>query len=178
MKALLIIDMQRGSFKSTKRFHSKKVIKNINKLSITFRKTNDKVVFVQHDGSKENNFIPGTEDWGILPQLIQDKADKYISKIANDSFYNSELDDYLKKQKITEIYITGCATDYCVNATVHSALVKDYNIIIVSDGHTTANRQMIKAKKLIKFHNWLWQNLTTTGGRISLKNTKEILELN
>ncbi|MHB8580662.1 MAG: cysteine hydrolase family protein [Ignavibacteriaceae bacterium] len=134
MKALLIIDMQVGSFKpETPRFDAAGVVQKINSLSNIFRKNGDKVVFIQHDGTKENYFIPCTSDWQILPTLIRLRDDVIISKTANDSFYLTYLESVLKKNDITELFITGCATDYCVNATVHSALTKDYNIFVVKD---------------------------------------------
>jgi nicotinamidase-related amidase len=73
------------------------------------------------------------------------------------------------------LYITGCATDFCVNATIHSALVKDFNITVVRDCHSTADRPNFKAEKLIDFHNWLWANLTPTNGTIQVKELKEII---
>ena len=80
------------------------------------------------------------------------------------------LGDY----KINHLYITGCATDFCVSATVHSALVNDFNLTIIEDCHTTADRPNIKAEENIKFHNWLWQNLTPTNGTIRIVNSNDI----
>ena len=54
-KALLVIDMQKGSFTSeTPRFDSKGVIERINSLARIFRESNYPVIFIQHDGTKEN----------------------------------------------------------------------------------------------------------------------------
>lgn len=67
---------------------------------------------------------------------------------------------------IKELVITGCATDFCVDATVKSALTNDYNLTIIADAHTTADRPHVSAEKLIAHHNWLWSELTPTEGRI------------
>ncbi|MBN2618232.1 MAG: isochorismatase family protein, partial [Spirochaetales bacterium] len=67
-------------------------------------------------------------------------------------------------------------TDFCVNATIHSALLKNYNIVVISDCHTTADKPMICAKDIIEYHNLLWSNLTPTNGSIKIKNHKEIIE--
>lgn len=67
---------------------------------------------------------------------------------------------------INELVIAGCATDFCVVATVKSALVHDYNLTIIEDAHTTADRPHISAEKRIAHHNWLWANLTPTEGKV------------
>ena len=100
-----------------------------------------------------------------------------LSKTANDAFYNTELETVLKKNKITDLFITGCATDFCVNATVHSALIKDYNIFVVKDCHTTTDRLDLSAEKVVQYHNWLWENMTPTKGKIKLVLSKDLIKV-
>lgn len=176
MQALLIIDMQNGCFSASHRHNADGVVSRINKVSGRFRSQNKMVVFIQHDGSKEDYLFHGSEDWSILPTLIQGSNDLYVEKTANDSFYKTNLEKLLIDNHIDELYITGCATDFCVNATVHSALVKDFNITIIKDCHTTADRPGFSAVQLIVFHEWLWKNLTPTGGRIRVQSLDAILE--
>ena len=178
MKALLIIDMQLGSFRPySLRHDTMGVIGRINTLSQHFRVNGNLVIFVQHDGSKENTFVPGTPDWEILPELTRMPSYITIRKTANDAFYKTLLDDMLAKQNITELYITGCATDFCVDTTIKSALSKDYRITVVADGHTTANRREITAEQVINHYNWLWNDMTPTKYKIRVVNTAELLEL-
>ena len=174
MEALLIIDMQIGSFRLSERYDEMGVVKRINQMADIFRKNKKPVIFVQHDGTKENYLHSGTEDWKILPELYKDKNDLYVEKEANDSFYRTNLSRLLEDYKINHLYVTGCATDFCVNATVHSALVKDFNLTIIEDGHTTADRPDMKAELNIKFHNWLWGNMTPTNGTIQIINSNDI----
>jgi nicotinamidase-related amidase len=175
MEALLIIDMQIGSFRLSKRYDEIGIVKRINQISDHFRENKKPVIFVQHDGTKENYLYTGTEDWKILPELNQKEFDLYIEKEANDSFYSTNMSAVLKDYEIDHLYITGCATDFCVNATVHSALVKDYNLTIAKDCHTTADRPSLRAEQIILFHNWLWENLTPTQGKIRIKSSDEII---
>jgi nicotinamidase-related amidase len=176
MKALLIIDMQIGSFKPYALRHDAfGVIERINSLSSLFRKNNDKVIFIQHDGSAENCFQPNTKDWKILPELTIEKDDLVVSKTANDAFYGTLLGAVLEENKITELFITGCATDFCVDATVKSALGRDYNLTIAEDAHTTADRPFLSAKMAIKHYNWLWADMTPTLLKIKVIKTNELL---
>jgi len=170
MKALLIIDMQVGSFtEATPRYDTEEVVEKINALSELYRKNGDKVIFVQHDGSSENCFVPGTLDWEILPELVTKDGDLFVGKTANDSFYKTDLDAILKSSGINEITVTGCATDFCVEATIQSALVKDYNITVIKDGHTTAaDRPHASGKTIIDHYNWIWENLSPTNGKIEV----------
>lgn len=125
MEALIIIDMQIGSFKPYSLRHDTiGTIERINLLSKKFRDNKQFVIFIQHDGSKENNFVPNTDDWQILPELNRFPEDIIVCKIANDSFYHSELYNILIERNIKELFICGCATDFCVDSTAKSALTK------------------------------------------------------
>lgn len=160
MKALLIIDMQQGSFTpATPRYDVDGVVDRMNQLSDAFRANGDVVIYIQHDGTVSKNFIPGTPEWSLLETLDVKPDDIYISKTANDCFYASTLDRWLSSQHINELVITGCATDFCVDATVKSAYAKEYNVTVIADAHTTADRQGISAEQLIGHYNWVWQNM-------------------
>lgn len=174
-KALLVIDMQKGSFTSkTPRFDTDRIVERINSLSKVFRDSNFPVIFIQHDGTKMNEFRPNTNEWELLDDLSPKSTDVFIDKYANDVFYNSQLETKLIELKINELYITGCATDFCVESTIQSALTKDYNIIVVKDGHTTGDRPHLKAEKIIQHYNWVWQNMIPTKGKIEIMDSKQI----
>lgn len=169
-KALLIIDMQKGSFtEDTPRFDTPGVVQRINALADQFRAMNLPVIFIQHDGSTMNEFIPNTLSWELLDDLNTAPKDIFIDKYANDVFYNSELQNILKTLEVNELFITGCATDFCVESTIQSALTKDYQITVVEDGHTTGDRPNLKAKQVIDHYNWVWQNMIPTKGSIQVK---------
>ncbi|TSE06346.1 MULTISPECIES: isochorismatase family protein [Aquimarina] len=174
-KALLVIDMQKGSFTSkTPRFDTKGVVNKINALAQLFKASDLPVIFIQHDGTKENEFIPSTEEWELLDTLEVVSNDIFIDKYANDVFYESKLQSTLTNLAINELYITGCATDFCVESTIQSALTKDYNITVVSDGHTTGERPHLEAEKVIEHYNWVWQNMIPTKGKIEVKSFEEV----
>ncbi len=174
-KVLLIIDMQKGSFTpKTPRFDTVGVVKRMNELSELFRKAELPVIYIQHDGTGTGEFEKNTSEWELLDSLNVEPTDILIDKYANDVFYNSKLQSKLTELNATELLITGCATDFCVESTVQSALTKDYNITVVSDGHTTGERPHLKAEKVIEHHNWVWQNMIPTKGEIKVKTLNEI----
>jgi nicotinamidase-related amidase len=169
MKALLIIDMQKGCFNPyASRHDTYGVIDRVNILSGKFRQKQYPVIFIQHDGTREGELFPQTDEWSLLPELIKKTTDIYIGKTANDSFYKSGLEEKLSSLRINELYITGSATDFCVDATVKSALTKDYKVTAISDGHTTGDRKNISAKLLIEHYNWIWSDMSPTVERIQV----------
>ena len=177
MKALLIIDMQKISFTpETPRFDSEDVIKRINVLSNLFRKNEHIVIFIQHDGTKQGYCMPDTEEWKILPSLKVGASDLFISKSANDAFYKTPLKDQLIKFGVDELIITGCATDFCVDSTVKSALTNDFTVKVMADGHTTADRPNLKAAQVIAYYNWIWSEMTPTKGSIEVMDIDNFLK--
>ena len=175
MKALLIIDMQTGSFKPYSiRHDTLGTIDRINSLSADFRSNHYPVFFIQHDGTRENCFLPGTEDWEILPELERLPIDITISKTANDAFYKTLLQETLSEKNISELFIAGCATDFCVDTTIKSALSKDYKVTVVEDGHTTACRPFLDAQTVINHYNWLWADMSPTKYKPAVVKTCDI----
>ena len=168
-KALLVIDMQKGSFtEATPRHNTKGVVQIINSLASAFRAKSWPVLFIQHDGRAMNEFVPFTTEWELLDNLQIDTGDIRIDKYANDVFYRSELGQKLDLLAVNELVITGCATDFCVESTIQSAISKDYNITVIEDGHTTGNRPNLKASQVIDHYNWVWKNMIPTKGEIEV----------
>ena len=158
--ALLVIDMQAGRFTDeTPRYDAEGVVSRINALARTIRKNNGPVIFIQHDSPKGDTFEPGSPEWQFLPTLKISPDDIIIHKTSCDSFYNTKLKNVLDQEKIKKLIITGCATDCCVDSTVRAAVSHDLNVIVVADGHTTADRPHVDAATLINYHNWLWPTL-------------------
>lgn len=175
-KALLVIDMQKGSFtEATPRYNTAGVVQIINSLAEAFRSNSLPVFFIQHDGTEMNEFVPHTADWEILDDLKTGADDIFIDKYANDVFYRSELQKKLNLLNIDELVITGCATDFCVESTVQSALSKDFNITVIEDGHTTGNRPHLQALQVIEHYNWVWKNMIPTKGSIRVVGSRAVL---
>ncbi len=79
--ALLIIDMQKGSFTpKTPRFDADGVIERINELSRIFRKAKLPVIYIQHDGTGTGEFEKHTSEWELLNSLHVVATDIFIDK--------------------------------------------------------------------------------------------------
>ena len=119
--------------------------------------------------------IPNTDDWALLPELITSAGDLFVDKTANDSFYKTSLHTTLSQLRADHIYITGSATDYCVDATVKAALSSDYEITVVSDCHTTSSKPKLPASTLIDHYNSIWSSLTPTKHKLKVLPASDIV---
>ncbi len=163
--ALIVIDMQIGSFTPmTARHDSHGLVARLNALAERVRAHSGIVNFVRHDGPEGDPHHPSRPGWHILPALEVLPGDRIMAKTAWDAFLDTELESILKAHDIDELIITGCATDYCVDTTVRSALARGYKTTVPSDGHTTADRSHLNAVQIIAHHNAIWSEFIAPGG--------------
>ena len=163
--ALIIIDMQQGSFTdATPRHDAKGLVDRLNSLADAVRANDGAVVFVQHDGPQGDPHHPDLPGWKLLPALDARVGDAVIRKKSCDAFLHTDLENFLQSRAIERLIITGCATDYCVDSTVRSALARGYATVVPSDGHTTANRSHLPAEKIIEHHNAIWADFIAPRG--------------
>ncbi|MBU2615821.1 MAG: cysteine hydrolase, partial [Nanoarchaeota archaeon] len=88
-------------------------------------------------------------------ELAPQKSDLIVTKNTYDAFTNPKLGDFLKKQKIKYIAITGVFGDGCVESTIQGGFSAGYNFIILKDLIETTDvgiRQ--KLQKLLKEYTW------------------------
>jgi len=78
--------------------------------------------------------------------------------------WDTDLEEFLRARSIDRLIVTGCATDYCVDTTVRSALARGYPTTVPSDGHTTSDRPHLAAAKIIEHHNAIWSDFLAPRG--------------
>lgn len=131
--ALLIVDMQKGSRElSACKPNFDKAVWYINDISQTFRKENLPVVVIQHiemGGLKNDGF--DNVDW-----LIVSETDYRIEKNFYNSFWKTDLEDILKKEKVDTVIVSGFAAEFCVAATCNGALERGFNVFLLQNGVT------------------------------------------
>lgn len=62
------------------------------------------------------------------------QVDSYSAFFDNDKISQTQLHTWLQQQQITQLFIMGIATDYCVKFTVLDALKLGYNVDVLIDG--------------------------------------------
>ena len=173
MDALIVVDMQVGLLGGEPKHDLHGVIERINRLAAKVRERSGRVIFVQHCGDKGDDFEPETPGWALLAELHRDSADIVVRKTLNDPFAGTDLAARLQEIAPDRILIAGWATDFCVDATVRSAVSNDYDVVVVADAHTLNDRPHLDAKSVIRHHHWVWSNLITRRS-VTLARTDEL----
>jgi nicotinamidase/pyrazinamidase len=63
---------------------------------------------------------------------------------------NLDLEHYLKSQGVTDLYLTGLATDYCVKASALDAVKRGFQTFVITDAIAAVNVQPDDGKKALR----------------------------
>ncbi len=172
--ALVIIDTQVGVIGSA--YKGKEVIANINTLLAQARSSHTPVIYVQHDGTKGDGLEVGTAGWAIHPAIAPHEGDLIVHKRASDSFYDTILKHELEAQGIKHLIVVGGATEWCVDTTIRRALVEGYDVLLVSDAHTTEDYDgaVLTAAQRIAQLNHFVTGFSVDDREIVVKPTSEV----
>lgn len=177
-KALIIIDIQKDYFEGgAMELHNPvQASENAKQVLEKFRKDNELVVHVQHLAAtpEAGFFLPNTEGAEIHHNVKPHDGEKLITKHAPNAFLNTDLLDYLKSKKITELLFAGMMTHMCIDATVRAA--KDYGFDCTVIGDACATRDLEINGNQVKANDV--QNAFLAGLSFhyaDIQNTKEFL---
>jgi nicotinamidase-related amidase len=157
-QALLVIDVQTGMFTLPIPLYQNQILlENIIRLIKKARDNNVPVIYVQYCGEKGSLFEEGTPGWKIHPEITPQENDIVILKKHADAFHKSNLEQILKDHSIDTLIICGLVTEGCFDTTIRRAYSLDFNVITVSDCHSTTDNNVLKAKQVIDHHNQLFK---------------------
>ncbi len=130
--ALLVIDVQNGVVGQAHQRDA--VVANIVALVAKARSGGVPVVWVQHS---DEGLVRDSDDWRLVPQLIPGDAEPLVEKNYGDAFEDTTLESALARLGVGRLVVVGAETDHCIRSTLHGALARGYDAILVSDAHTT-----------------------------------------
>jgi nicotinamidase-related amidase len=130
--ALLVVDVQNGVVEGNHERDA--VVANVGRLVEKARQERVPVVWVQHS---DEGLDKGSDDWRIVPELTPHDAEPVVQKNYGDSFEDTTLETVLSGFGVGRLIVAGAQTDVCIRSTLHGALVRGYDAILVSDAHTT-----------------------------------------
>lgn len=154
--AVLVIDVQNGVVATGHRRDA--VIGNIDTVVGKARAAGVPVVWIQHNDPEQ--LIAGEDAWKIVPELDPRDAEPNVQKAYPDSFEDTDLEKVLAGLGVGKLVVTGAQTDVCVRSTLHGAVVRGYDALLVSDAHTTEDNTSYgaPAPELVIAHtNLYWQ---------------------
>ena len=170
--ALLVVDVQVGV---VERAHERDaVVANIGDLVEKARREAIPVVWVQH---ADEQLAPGSEQWLIVPELTPRDAEPRVEKNYGDSFEDTTLERVLSDLAIGRLVIAGAETDACIRSTLHGALARGYDAILVRDAHTTNDQSQWGApppSQVIAHTNLYWTYQTAPGRTAGTVATKDV----
>ena len=82
---------------------------------------------------RKGDFAPGSVGQDNVPEL-KDSVDLVVCKVAYSAFFNTQLDWVLRKAGIETVVICGIVTNGGVASTARDAHVRDYSVMVLSDG--------------------------------------------
>jgi nicotinamidase-related amidase len=129
--ALIVIDVQNGVVAEA--HERERVIANIASLVGKARREQVPVVWVAH--SDEDSLPRGSDAWQYVDELRRDGSEPLVDKTYADSFEETSLDTVLGELGVGRLVVTGAQTDECIRSTLHGAIGRGYDAILVADAH-------------------------------------------
>jgi nicotinamidase-related amidase len=152
--ALLVIDVQNGVVSDAHQRDA--VVANVGRLVDKARREHVPVVWVQHS---DDGLALGSDDWQIVPELARAEAEPLVEKHYADSFEETSLEPVLAELGVGRLIVVGAQTDECIRSTLHGAIVRGYDAILVKDAHTTQDQTEwggIPPEQVISHTNMYW----------------------
>lgn len=103
--------------------------------------------------------------WGAqivdeLKALMQDE-DIHIEKVRMSGFYGTHLDQVLRTQGISTLFLSGVNIDQCVTTTMEDAYFRDYNAVLLEDACATSSPQFCQDAVVFNAQNCWGFSMTT-----------------
>jgi nicotinamidase-related amidase len=173
--ALLVIDVQQDLFSGENAaYQADEVLERIAGLAARAREAGVPVVYVQHDGEPTDGLCAiGTPGWEMHPTVAPQEG----HKINSDGFYRTNLDETLRGLGAETLYVTGFASQFCVDATTRRATSEGYDVVLVSDAHTTfpaLEGSPIAPEQIIAHHNATLPNLAYRHHKVVTQPAAEV----
>jgi nicotinamidase-related amidase len=143
-KALIIVDMLNDFVLEGAPLQvrgAEKIIPSIKKQIEIAKKENYPVIYVcdNHDANDKEfeiwpkHCVEGTDGAKVVKELAPESEDIIVPKTRYSGFYNTNLDEILKKHGIDTLIVTGLVTNICVLYTVADAVSRNYKVIVPKD---------------------------------------------
>lgn len=164
-----MIDMQRGVVEHA---HARDVVvSNVVELVNGARASGVPVLWVQHE---DDDLQRSSWEWGLVDELLPLDGEIRIYKRFGDAFEDTALDVRLRELGVGSLVVVGAQTDFCVRSTLHGAIARGFDALLVSDAHTTNDAEWdgirVPASEVIAHTNmyWHWHRVPgRVGGTVS-----------
>lgn len=147
--ALLVINMQAGSFQDPVPVsEGEELLRVVADLIAEARSAGAPVIYIQNDGGEPDT--PGSD---IHPAVTPAADEPIIRKRTPDAFHETALEEELSEMDIRRLVVCGLATEIDIDTTVRRAYLLGYQVVLVSDAHSTWDGEVLDAWQAIDHHN-------------------------
>jgi nicotinamidase-related amidase len=170
--ALLVIDVQNGVVGDA--YDRDAVIANIAVAVENARASDVDVVWIQHNSDE---LAKDSDPWKYVPELTRRDDEPLVQKHYGDSFEDTDLEAVLAQRGVGSLVVTGAQTDVCIRSTLHGALARGYDAMLVSDAHTTEDLSQWGAHspdKVIDHTNLYWSFQKAPGRTAGIVKTADL----
>ena len=168
--ALIVVDVQNAVVEHAHQRDA--VIANIAQLVDKARANRFPVVWVQHN---DTELVRGSAEWEYVPELMIDVSEPVVHKSYNDAFEETTLEAELADRNVGSLVIVGAQTEWCIRSTLHGAIARGYDALLVSDAHTTNDMSAeLPATAIIELTNTYWRWHAAPGRSAGTATTAEV----
>ena len=170
--ALLVVDVQQGVVDGN---HQRdEVVANVGSLVEKARRERIPVIWVQHS---DEGLVRGSDEWLIVPELAPGEEEPLVEKNYGDSFEDTNLENVLSDLGVGRLVVAGAQTDACIRSTLHGAIARGYDAILVKDAHTTEDLSAWGApppEQVIAHTNMYWSDHAAPGRTAGTVATEDV----
>ncbi|MBI1973362.1 cysteine hydrolase [Candidatus Micrarchaeota archaeon] len=139
--ALMVIDMQHGTYDAVNAATQRRVLRNVKLLESAARKAGSPVVWATYVYNPRNSprvewgryLLPDRQGTKLVGGLKPIKGDLKVERSAYDCFQKSNLQAKLAKSGVKRLIICGLNTEQCVLTTAQHAYDACYDVNVVRD---------------------------------------------
>lgn len=146
--ALLVVDMQIDLCRDVRRAHLvQEMLSHLIPLIRRFEDSGGLILYSQFvlndDDEQFRRFgdkycIAGTAGVEIIPELLPLRG-RVITKKKHSAFYETDLDDVLRRAGVSTLCLAGLQTHICIMTTAADASFRGYRAVAVSDCVVSSN---------------------------------------
>lgn len=171
--ALVIVDMQTGLVTGREPVYQ---LDTLLEHAITqARTTGTPIIYIQDNDVDEI----GSPGWQIHSAILPNQQDLALRKSETDAFYEMSLLQELEACDIGHLFIVGCKSEACVDATCHRDVQLGYEMTLVGNVHSTTDTPVLPAPQIIAYHNYLLPRICSDEhGKVvgvTVKPTREVV---
>lgn len=176
--ALLTVDLQQGFITGPPPLYDvPRLLGVVSGLQRRARRAGALLVHTQFAGGDGHLAAVGSAGFAVHPAVAPHPGEPVIVKRWTDCFHDTDLHTRLRSAGCRRLVVTGCVTELCIDTTCRQALSLGYEVVLVADGHTTADVTLfdrIDPASRIRMTNHVLPRIEAAAGAVEVRPAAEV----